>query len=102
VLGLVELVADGVAGGLQAGGDGCVAVLGNLCNTLGSIMGEVGGGIRTLVDLLGSLSAGALDGLGNVVCGVPGARVSDRGAEESWREVSKNNVLDGLHFDRWY
>jgi hypothetical protein len=30
---------------------------------------------HTLVGLLGSLSASALDGLGDVVCGVPGAQL---------------------------
>ena len=51
---LVDLVADGVAGGLGACSEAGVAVLGD-----------------GLVGLLGSGGAGALDGLADVVCGVP-------------------------------
>ena len=51
--GLVELVSNGILCGGGAGAEACVVVLGDL-----------------LVGLLGSLSTGALDGLGNVVCGV--------------------------------
>lgn len=50
---LVLLVNDGVLGGAGAGADVGVAVLGDV-----------------LVGLLGSLGAGALDGLGDVVGGV--------------------------------
>ena len=50
---LVELVTNGVLCSGGAGGEGCVAVLGNL-----------------LVGLLRCLRAGTLDGLGDVVGGV--------------------------------
>lgn len=50
---LVELVSNCILGGSGTGAQVCVAVLGNI-----------------LVGLLGSLRAGALDGLRNVVCGV--------------------------------
>lgn len=92
MLGLVELVADGVAGGFQAGGNGCVAILGNLCSKLGFILEKAGSGTRTLVDLLGSLSAGALDGLGNVVCSVPGARVRIEGPERCEGSVEEQRT----------
>ena len=51
---LVELVADGITSSLGAGADAGVAVLGDL-----------------LVGLLGSGGGGSLDGLGDVVGGVP-------------------------------
>ena len=51
---LIKLVGDGIAGGLETGVDGSVAVLGHL-----------------LVGLLGSGGAGALDGLADVVGGLP-------------------------------
>src|SRR5689334_13543465 len=51
---LVELVADGITSGLGAGAEACVAVLGDV-----------------LVGLLGSSGGSALDGLGDVVGGVP-------------------------------
>jgi hypothetical protein len=53
VAGLVELVSNGILCGSGAGAEAGVVVLGNL-----------------LVGLLGSCGTGALDGLGNVVCGV--------------------------------
>ncbi len=53
VTGLVELVSDGILCGSGAGAEAGVVVLCNL-----------------LVGLLGSFGTGALDGLGNVVCGV--------------------------------
>lgn len=80
VLALVELVADGIASGLDAGGGRCVRVLCNLCEILLVMMIDLttrsDNSEHTLVDLLGSLSASALDGLGDVVCGVPERRVS--------------------------
>jgi len=50
---LVELVSDRVLCGGGAGAQAGITVLGDL-----------------LVGLVGSLGTGALDGLGNVVCGV--------------------------------
>lgn len=55
VLLLVSLVGDGITGGL---GSGAEAGAGVLCNVL--------------VGLLGSSGTGTLNGLGHVVCGVPG------------------------------
>ena len=55
--GLVLLVEDGVLGGGGTAADACVAVLGDV-----------------LVDLLGCLGPGALDGLRDVVCGVLSSR----------------------------
>ena len=52
---LVDLVADHVGGGLGAGAEGGVAVFGDV-----------------LVGFFGRGRAGALDGLRDVVCGVPG------------------------------
>lgn len=51
---LVELVADGITSGLGTGAEGGIAVLGHV-----------------LVGLLGSSGTGALNGLGDVVGGVP-------------------------------
>src|SRR4051812_17874177 len=54
VAGLVDLVAEGIAGSLGACAEGSVAVL-----------------CHVLVGLLGDLAGGALDGLADIVCGVP-------------------------------
>ena len=51
---LVELVADGITSSLGAGADACVVILGDV-----------------LVGLLGSSGGGSLNGLGDVVGGVP-------------------------------
>lgn len=51
---LVDLIGDGITSGLGTGGEVGIAVFGNI-----------------LVGLLGSRGAGALDGLADVVGGVP-------------------------------
>jgi hypothetical protein len=58
--GLVELVSDGILSGSGAGAQAGITVLGD-----------------ALVSLLGSLSTGALNGLGNVVGGVLWVKVRD-------------------------
>ena len=55
---LVDLVADSITGSLGAGSERRIAILG-----------------YALVGLLGSGGAGALDGLADVVCGVPGVKL---------------------------
>lgn len=80
VAGLVDLVSEGVLRGSGAAGEGCVSVLGDRLGGGVSILFVLSlppWSIAYLVGLLGSLGAGALDGLSDVVCG----------------------VLDGLHFD---
>jgi hypothetical protein len=57
VLGLVELVSNGVLGSRGARTEGRIVVLGDV-----------------LVGFLGGGGTGALDGLGDVVCGVLGGR----------------------------
>ncbi len=73
---LIELVGDGIASSLGAGAEVGIAVLGDV-----------------LVGLLGSSGTGARNGLGNVVCGVPGT-------SQLWyvvKEESDGSILDGIH-----